>query len=152
MNVCTQGTSCGIYNAVAARHRPYSDVIMSSMASQTTGVSIVYAIVCSGIDQRKYQSYASLAFVRGIHRWLVNSPHKGPVTRKMLPFNYIIMETIVVCNLYVNRSALVNMIYIQNTSDLLMRPGHTLHYIPFYISSARRFVATDASRWLLRKI
>ena len=31
---------------------------------------------------RKHQSSASLAFVRGIHRWPVNSPHKGPVTRK----------------------------------------------------------------------
>ena len=37
-------------------------------------------------DQRKYQSSALLAFVRGIHRWPVNSPHKGPVTRKMFPF------------------------------------------------------------------
>ena len=32
--------------------------------------------------KRKYQSSASLAFVRGIHRWPVNSPHKRPVTRK----------------------------------------------------------------------
>ena len=38
-------------------------------------------------DQRKHQSSASLAFVRGIHRWLVNSPHKGSVTRKMFSFD-----------------------------------------------------------------
>ena len=37
----------------------------------------------SGADQRKHQSSASLAFVRGILRWQVTSPHKGPVTRKM---------------------------------------------------------------------
>ena len=43
-------------------------------------------------DQRKHQSSASLAFVRGIHRWPVNSPHKRPVTRKMFPFDDIIME------------------------------------------------------------
>ena len=61
------------------------------MASQTTGVSIVYSTVCSWVDQRK-QSSVSLAFVRGIHRWPVNSPHKGPVTRKMLPFDDIIMR------------------------------------------------------------
>ena len=30
-------------------------------------------------------------FVRGIHRWPVNSPHKGPVTRKMFPFDDIFM-------------------------------------------------------------
>ena len=41
-----------------------------------------YSTVCSGADQRKHQSSASLAFVRGIHRSPVNSPHKGPVTRK----------------------------------------------------------------------
>ena len=64
----------------------YSDVIMNAMASQITGVSLVYSTVCSGADQRKHQSSASLAFVRGIHRWPVNSPHKGPVTRKMFPF------------------------------------------------------------------
>ena len=39
----------------------------------------------------KYQSSASLTFVRGIHRWPVNSPHKRPVTRKMFPFDDVIM-------------------------------------------------------------
>ena len=43
-----------------------------------------------GSDQRKYQSSASLACVRGIHRWPVNCPHKGPVTRKMFPFDDVI--------------------------------------------------------------
>ena len=38
------------------------------------------------------KSSASLAFVRGIHRWPMNSPHKGPVTRKMLPFDDVIMQ------------------------------------------------------------
>ena len=41
---------------------------------------------------KKNQSSASLAFVWGIHRWLVNSPHKGPVTRKMFPFDDVIMN------------------------------------------------------------
>ena len=30
--------------------------------------------------------------MRGIHRWPVNSPHKGPVTRKMFPFNDIMVQ------------------------------------------------------------
>ena len=47
----------------------YTDVIMSATASQITSVSFVYSIVCSGPDQRKHQSSASLSFVRGIHRW-----------------------------------------------------------------------------------
>ena len=73
----------------------YSDEIMSAMASQITDVSIVYSTVCAGADQRKHQSSASLAFVRGIHRRPVNSPHKGPVTRKTFPFGYVIMFTAV---------------------------------------------------------
>ena len=53
----------------------YSDVIMGAMASQITSFTIVYSTVYSGADQRKYGSSASLVFVRGIHRWPVNSPH-----------------------------------------------------------------------------
>ena len=52
---------------------------------------IVFSTVYSGADQRKHQSSASLAFVRGIHRGPVNSPHKWPVTRKMFPFDDVIM-------------------------------------------------------------
>ena len=56
---------------------------MSMMASQITGVTIVYVTVSSGADQRKHQSSASLAFVWRIHQWPVNSSYKGPVTQKM---------------------------------------------------------------------
>ena len=66
----------------------YNDVKMSAMASQMTSLTIVYSTVYSGADQRKHQGSASLAFVRGIP---VNSPHKGPVTRKMFPFDDVIM-------------------------------------------------------------
>ena len=69
----------------------YNDVVMGMMASQITSLTIVYSIVYSGAYQRKHQSSASLAFVWGIHRWPVNSPHKGPVTRKMFPFDDVIM-------------------------------------------------------------
>ena len=41
---------------------------MTTMASQITSLAVVYSIVYSGADQRKHQSSASLAFVRGIHR------------------------------------------------------------------------------------
>ena len=68
------------------------DVIMGAMAFQITSLTIVYLTVYSGADQRKYQNSASLAFVRGIHRWPVNSPHKWPVTRKMFPFDDVIMQ------------------------------------------------------------
>ena len=64
---------------------------MGSMASQITSLTIVYAAVYSGADQRKQRSSASLAIVRGIHRGPVNSLHKWPVTRKMFPFDDVIM-------------------------------------------------------------
>ena len=64
---------------------------MSTISSQTTSLTIVYSTVYSDADQRKHQSSASLAFVRGIHRGPVNSPHKWPVTRKMFPFDDVIM-------------------------------------------------------------
>ena len=64
---------------------------MDVMVSQITSVSIVYSIVCSDEDQRNHHSSASLAFTRGIHRWPVNSPHKGPETRQMFPFDDVIM-------------------------------------------------------------
>ena len=69
----------------------YGDVMMTRMASWITSLTIVYSIVYSGVDQRKLQSSASLAFVRWIHRRPVNSPHKWPVTRKMFPFDDVIV-------------------------------------------------------------
>ena len=69
----------------------YNDVIMGAIAPQITSITFVFSIVCSDADQRKHQSSASLAFVRGIHRGPVNSPHKWPVTRKMFPFDDVIM-------------------------------------------------------------
>ena len=64
---------------------------MSAMASQITSLTIVYSTIHSGADQRSLQSSASLAFVRGIHLWPVNSPHKEPVTRKMFSFDDVII-------------------------------------------------------------
>ena len=75
----------------------YNDVIMSAMASWIISLTIVYSTVYSVADYKRYQSPASLAFVRGIHRWPVNSSHKGPVTRKMFPFDDVIMQRQPIC-------------------------------------------------------
>ena len=69
-----------------SRCNEYSDVMVGAMASQITSLTIVYSTVYSGADQRKYKSSASLAL-----RWPVNSPHKWPVTRKMVSFDDVIM-------------------------------------------------------------
>ena len=88
--VSAAGTVWGMPNVLCWNHS--ADVIMTAMASQITGVPIVCSTVCSGADQRKHQRFVSLAFVGGIHRWPVDPPHTGPVTRKMFPFVDVIMN------------------------------------------------------------
>ena len=92
--MCVLSTLCGNVD----KHSPfdiyiyhYGDYIMGAIASQITSLTIVNSTVYSGADQSKHQSSASLAFVWGIHRGPVNSPHKWPVTRKMFPFDDVIM-------------------------------------------------------------
>ena len=74
-----------------------SNVKMTVVASLC---SISYSTVYLDADQRKHQSSASLAFVRGSHRGPVNSPHKWPVTRKMFPFDDVIMRYTEAYNAY----------------------------------------------------
>ena len=71
----------------------YGDFIMREMTSQITSLAIVYSTIYSGADQRKHQSSASVAFMREIHWWSVTSPHKGPVTQKIFPFDDVIMRS-----------------------------------------------------------
>ena len=63
----------------------YNDVIMSAMASQVTSLTIVYSTVYSSRRSKK----TSKLRVTGL--CAVNSPHKGPVTRKTFPFDDVIM-------------------------------------------------------------
>ena len=81
----------GLYVEIPIDH--YDDVIMTMLAFQITSLMVVYSIVYWGVNQRKHRSSASLAFVREIHRGPVNFPHKWPVTRKMFPFDDVIMTT-----------------------------------------------------------
>ena len=81
---------CYVQNTFSPVH--YSDAIMGAMASHTTGVSIIYSIIFSGVDQRKYQTSASLAYVRETHWWPTEFPQKGLATQKMLPFDDVIMS------------------------------------------------------------
>ena len=112
----------------------YDDVIMGTMASQITSHTTVYSTVYSDADQRKHQSSASLAFVRGIHRGPVNSPHKCPVTRKMSPFDDVIMGFTKRISISANR----------NKSKLNCEcPGWNIHLIPeimFTVCALWRFI------------
>ena len=92
--MCQFRVVCIFFMLLVIRKGPrhYNDGIMTTIASQITSLTIVYSTVYSDADQSKHQSSASLAFVWGIHRGPVNSPHKWPVTRKMFPFDDVIME------------------------------------------------------------
>ena len=71
---------------------------INSHGKMTLTCAVIFSTVYSEVDQRKHQGSASLAFVWGIHRGLVNSPHKWPVTRIMLPFDNVIMQCKSLCN------------------------------------------------------
>ena len=101
----------------------YGDVIMGTMVSQITSLTIVYSTVYSDADQRKHQSSASLALMRGLHRRPVYSPHKWPVTRKMFPFDDVIM-------IWVN--------YARSPTDVWDFVGH-----PFCITLAEQQMVTQ---------
>ena len=95
---CNFSTNCLIYKKMrqgTARRQTlihYSGVTMGTMASQITSLTTVYSTAYSVEDQREHRSSASLAFVWGIHRWPVSSPHKWPVTRKIFPFDDVVMK------------------------------------------------------------
>ena len=55
---------------------------MSVMAYQITENSTVCSSTCSGIYQRKLHSSRHWPFMRGIHRWSVNSSHKRPILER----------------------------------------------------------------------
>ena len=102
--------------AFAINH--YNDVIMATMASQITSLMIVYSTVYTGVDQRKHQSSASLAFVRRIHRGQVNSPHKEPVTPKMFPFYDVIMNIIILIIIII---IIIIAMYLQNDISFILQ-------------------------------
>ena len=66
----------------------------------------------SGADQRKHQSFASLTLVRGIHRWPVDSPHKGPATQKIFPYDDVIVNVLYLVYFHSELVLFMTVIYI----------------------------------------
>ena len=67
---------------------------MSAMASQITSLTIVYSSVYSGADQRKKSKLRVTGLCEGNSPVTSESLHKGPVMRKMFPFDDVIMSYI----------------------------------------------------------
>ena len=85
-------TSTGNHYWFRGYHMHYCDVIMDvSIGVSNHQPHGCLLAVYSDAVRRKHQNTASMAFVRGIHRGPVNSTHKCPVTRKMFPFDVVIM-------------------------------------------------------------
>ena len=112
---------------------------MSAMVSQITGVLIVHSTVYSDTDQRKHQSFASLAFVRGIHRSPVNSPHKGPVTQKPFPFDDVIMSHIAIKDIpQIACGHEIWNVVVRSKADLLSFVPNKLYVISCYIRTCHK--------------
>ena len=126
----------------------YFDVIMGAMASRITSLTIVYSTVYSDAAQGKHQSSASLAFVWGIHRGPVNSPHKWPVMRKMFPFDDVIIELITHSPFYVRVGVFVCICIMMTSSNgnIFCVTGHLCGEFtgPRWIPHTK---ASDAELW-----
>ena len=116
---------------------------MGTMVSQITSLTIVYSTVHSCADQGKYQSSASLAFVRGIHWWPVNSAHKWPVTRQMFPFNDVIMNLVGRLSMSLMNNLIWSQIYSMGLESGL-RAGHSMISTPSLPRKLRVFHAVWA--------
>ena len=128
----------------------YSDVILGVMVSQITYLTIIYSTVYSDADQRKHQSSASLAFVWGIHRWPVNSPHKWPVTWKCFHLmTSCVMDVIVYC-VYVMTYLRFACLEMQGISYWITGWIFTVRHVKFPINFHLTFANTESSKLLTK--
>ena len=133
---------CQWWPILPADIRHYNGVTMSMMASRITSLTIVYSSVYSGKDQRNHQSSASLAFVRGIHQWPVNFPHKGPVTRKMFSFDAVIMR-VCVCDIWLINLRCMVCISLINSQFNQYNVSSAISSFPIYLSWTDNNLATN---------
>ena len=85
-----------------------------------------------GPRSKKHQSSASLAFVQGNHRGPVDSPHKGPVTRKMFPFDNVIML----------RPVMQGPKYYKQTRQIIYWHHHAINMHGIYYTCDTRFLSS----------
>ena len=124
----------------------YGDVIMGAIASQITSLTIVYSTVYADADQRKHHSLALLALCAGNSPGPMISPHKWPVTRKMFPFDDVIVMLSDTCRwkLFSTKLSLVQYIYFKQNFVLFQTTSFQCHqswtYQLYFISCDRLFI------------
>ena len=123
---------------------------MDKMASQITSLTIVYSTVYSDADQRKHQSSASLAFVRGIHRGPVNSPHtEWPVTRKMFPFDDVIMWPLMIMKSISFHGSPVMMLMNSSLQDVLLNTLRPRRNGQHFADDISKHIFINENIWIL---
>ena len=90
-NPCFQSLDPDSDVCIAEEALHYYDVIMTTIASQITSLTVVYSTVYSEGRSKKTLKLRVTGLCVGNSPGPVNSPHKGPVTRKMFPFDDVIM-------------------------------------------------------------
>ena len=112
--------------------------------------STVCSTVCASHHQRKYRSPCYWLFLRGIHRWPVVSPHKGPTTREMFPFDDVIMHP---CNIPDSNPTKSHNIYVavtQSLGNFSLRREMDFRGYHFATATGLVHVALDVwQRWVL---
>ena len=119
----------------------YSDVIISVMASQITGVSSVCSTVCSGHWSKKTSKLRVTGHCKGNPPVTSGFPHKGPIERKMFPFDDLIImashDYPLVCgtfNIFLAATKQLYKWYFPSVC-LSVRLSHIFHYVPIIVSS-----------------
>ena len=75
----------------------YGGAITGAIASQITSLAIVYSAFYSGADQRKTSKLRVTGLCAGNSPGNGEFPHKWPVTRKMFPFDDVIVYSDIPC-------------------------------------------------------
>ena len=128
MWVYTFVTSHALMNEPFQKHARGISLCVSLCIHVYIHVNVYTYTVYSGVDQRKHQSSVPLALVRGIHRRPGNSTHKWPLTRKVFPFDDVIIhraEQMTICCFIIPavigmRSCVVSMsFYLQGGSGVV---------------------------------
>ena len=83
---------CALTQGSDFESKHYNDTIMGAIASQIIQPHDCLLNCLFRRITKKTSNLRVTCFARGINRWPLNSPHKGSVTRKMFPFDDVIMR------------------------------------------------------------